>query len=248
MGRLPTLLVATIAVILLIDASGACAQPQPPRSACGPPPARIADTSSTETIALAGRLAARSLRAVDRDVTPLEESATGVYVGEGAGPGVVWVEGSDIGQGTIAVDVCGRDVLQRSFLGLAFHRQDDKTYEAVYLRPFNFRAGDPARHQHAVQYIAVPNNDWPQLRKAFPEEFENPVDASVDPAGWIPLRIVIGAERVQVFVGTVVSPALEVRRLGKADTGLVGLWVGNGSDGGFANLRVSRAAVPPAKR
>jgi hypothetical protein len=247
MRRLSTCVVATI-TLMLAAAGTACAQPRAPRSACGPPPARNADTPPTETIALAGRLGARSLRPVDRDVTALEGSATGVYVGEGAGPGVVWVEGADIGRGTIAVDVCGRDVLQRSFLGLAFHRQDDKTYEAVYVRPFNFRADDPTRHQHAVQYIAVPENDWPQLRQAFPEEFENPVDASVDPAGWIPLRIVIAAERVQVFVGPSVSPALEVRRLGAADTGVVGLWVGNGSDGAFANLRVARSGGSPPKK
>ncbi len=246
MGRLSTFVVATIAVVPLAGAGTACAQPRPPRSACGPPPARNAETSS-EAIDLAQRLAAKGLRAVDRDVAPLEQGADGAYVGEGTGPGVVWIEGADIGQGTIAVDVCGRDVLQRSFLGVAFHRQDDKTYEAVYLRPFNFRADDPARHQHAVQYIAVPKNDWPQLRQAFPEEFENPVDASVDPTGWIPLRIVLAADRVHVFVGASESPALEVRRLGAADMGLVGLWVGNGSDGGFANLRVARAGPPVTK-
>jgi hypothetical protein len=248
MGRLSTFVAPTIGIILLAGASTACAQTPPPRSACGAPPARNADSPSTEAIDLAAGLAGRRLRAVDREVMRLEQSANGAYVHEGAGPGVAWIEGADVGQGTIAVDVCGRDVLQRSFLGIAFHRQDDKTYEAVYLRPFNFRADDAARHQHAVQYIAVPANDWPQLRKTFPEEFENPVDASIDPAGWIPLRIVIAAARVQVFVGDGASPALEVRRLAAADTGQIGLWVGNGSDGGFANLRVGPAGMPPAKK
>lgn len=247
MGRLSTFVVATIAIVPLAGVGTACAQARPARSACGAPPARGADTSSNEAIDIAQRLAGKRLRAVDRDVTPLEQSANGAYVGDGAGPGVVWIEGTDLGEGTIAVDVCGRDVLQRSFLGVAFHRQDDRTYEAVYLRPFNFRAEDPARHQHAVQYIAVPANDWPQLRQAFPEEFENPVDGSIDPAGWIPLRVVIAAKSVRVFVGGSSSPALEVRRLGASDTGLIGLWVGNGSDGGFANLRVARAGAPPAK-
>ncbi len=49
--------------------------------------------------------------------------------------GVVWIEGSDFAQGTIEVDVRGRDVPGRSFVGVAFHRQDDNTYDAVYLRP-----------------------------------------------------------------------------------------------------------------
>jgi len=42
------------------------------------------------------------------------------------------------------------------------------------MRAFNFRATDPERHQHAVQYIMLPDFDWPRLRKEFPEEFENP--------------------------------------------------------------------------
>ena len=75
-----------------------------------------------------------SLRAVNRDVTVLPDNQ-GVHVTENPGPGVVWIEGSDFAQGTIEVDVRGRDVPGRSFVGVAFHRQDDNTYDAVYLRP-----------------------------------------------------------------------------------------------------------------
>ena len=71
------------------------------------------------------------------------------------------------------------------------HRQDDDTYEAVYLRPFNFRAADPTRRQHAVQYISLPEFDWPELREKFPEEFENPVDAALVPTDWVRLRVVV---------------------------------------------------------
>jgi hypothetical protein len=185
--------------------------------------------------------AAGKLRAVNRAVARLAGDRPGVHVSEGADSGVVWIEGSDVAEGTIAVDVRGRDVLQRSFLGIAFHRQDDKTYEAVYLRPFNFRAADPARHQHAVQYISLPDFDWPRLREQFPEEFENPVDASVSPTEWVTLRLVVQREKIQIFVGAAAAPALEVRKLGSLTRGQVGLWVGNGSDGDFANLRVTPA-------
>ena len=190
-------------------------------------------------IDLAERLTAGKLRAVNRDVTALSGSRRGVHLTEKEGPGVAWIEGSDFAEGTIEVDVRGRDVLQQSFLGVAFHRKDDNTYEAVYLRPFNFRAEDPARHQHAVQYIAVPDYDWPRLRKEFPEEFENPVDPSVAPTDWVPLRIVVKGPAVQIYVGAVKSTTLEVRKLGSLDRGLVGLWVGNNSDGDFANLRIT---------
>jgi hypothetical protein len=197
-----------------------------------------AQSGAAQKINLAERLAAGKLRAVNREVTKSQER-DGVHVSEKAGPGVVWIEGLDLTEGTIELDVRGRDVLQRSFLGVAFHRKDDETYEAVYLRPFNFRTDDPARRQHAVQYIAVPDFDWPRLRKEFPEEFENPVDASLVPTDWVPLRIVVKARTIQIYVGAVTSPTLEVRKLGQLDRGMVGLWTGNNSDGDFANLRIT---------
>ena len=92
-------------------------------------------SAAPQQIDLAERLAAGKLRAVNRDVTALPGSRPGVHVTEKAGPGIVWIEGSDLAQGTIEVDVRGKDVLQQSFVGIAFHRGDDKTYDAVYVRP-----------------------------------------------------------------------------------------------------------------
>ncbi len=162
-----------------------------------------------------------------------------MHVTEKMDPGVVWIEGSDFVEGTIEVDVRGRDVLQRSFVGIAFHRKDDTTYESVYLRPFNVRADDPVRHRHAVQYMASPDYDWPRLRKEFPEKFESPVDPSVVPTGWVPLRVIVKGQTIQVYVGPVKSPTLEVMKLGQQDRGMIGLWTGNNSDGDFANLRIT---------
>jgi hypothetical protein len=153
--------------------------------------------------------------------------------------GLAWVDGTDFREGTIEVDVRGKDVYQESFLGVAFHAKNDTTYESVYIRPFNFRATDPARHQHAVQYMTVPEFDWPRLREQFPEEFENPVNATLSPTDWVTLRIVVRRAKVQIFVGQVANVTLEVRKLGTLDRGLVGLWVGNTSDGDFANLRIT---------
>jgi len=195
--------------------------------------------SATASIDLAERLAAGKLKVVNREATPLQGDRRGVHVNEKPGNGVVWIEGSDFAEGTLEVDVRGRDMLGQSFLGVAFHGKDDNTYEAVYLRPFNFRAQDPVRHQHAVQYISVPDYDWPRLRKEFPEEFENPVDPSVAPTDWVPLRLVVKGQTVQIYIGKVTAPTLEVRKLGKLERGMVGLWTGNNSDGDFANLRIT---------
>jgi hypothetical protein len=196
---------------------------------------------AAKPINLAERLAAGKLRAVNREATKHQDSPEAVYVAAKAGNGVVWVDGADFADGTIEVEVRGRDVFQQSFLGIAFHGKDDSTYEAVYLRPFNFRADDPVRRQHAVQYMALPDYDWPRLRKEFPEEFENPVDQSIVPTDWVPLRMVASGKTVQIFVGPAKSPTLEVRKLGAHDQGLVGLWTGNNSDGGFRNLRITPA-------
>ena len=199
-----------------------------------------APSQPVQRIDLAERLAAGKLRPVNRQAAKLQDRA-GVHVSANEGPGVVWVEGTDLADGTIEVDVRGKDVLQQSFVGVAFHRKDDNTYEGVYLRPFNFQATDPVRHRHAVQYMSVPDFDWPVLRDRFPDEFERAVDPSVKPTDWVALRVVMKAGRIQAFAGSVTSPTLEARKLGQLDRGMVGLWVGNNSDGDFANLRISPA-------
>ena len=93
-------------------------------------------------------------------------------------------------EGTIELDVRGRDLSSRSFLGVAFHGKDDNTYEAVYLRPFNFRATIPP----AISSGAIHGGAGFRLAAAaqgVPEEFENPVDPSVAPTDWVPLRVVV---------------------------------------------------------
>jgi len=199
-----------------------------------------AQTSQPQRINLAERLAAGTLTLINRDATKLQDKSDGIHVSQRADNGLVWINGSDFAEGTIEIDIRGRDVFQQSFVGIAFHGTGN-TYESVYLRPFNFRATDAARHQHAVQYMAFPDYDWPRLRKEFPEEFENPVDASIEPTGWVPLKVVVRAKRVEIYVGNGRTPTLEARKLGQLQRGLIGLWVGNGSDGDFANLRITHS-------
>jgi hypothetical protein len=51
---------------------------------------------------------------------------------------------------------------------------------------------------------------------------------------------VVEQPAIQVYVGPITSPVLEVRKLGQLDGGMVGLWVGNNSIGDFASLVISR--------
>ena len=194
-----------------------------------------------QTIDLAERLAGGKLRVVNREATAIKDRPGAIHLTGSPGNGFAWIDGTDFGEGTIEVEIRGRDVMQQSFVGIAFHGKDDKTYEAVYLRPFNFRSPDPTRHQHAVQYISMPDYDWPRLRKEFPEEFENPVDPSLSPTDWVHVKVVVQGAKIQIHAGPVQTPTLEVRKLGQLDRGLVGVWVGNTSEGDFANVRLTPA-------
>lgn len=196
-------------------------------------------TPSAQRINLADRLAAGTIKVVNREIAAGSDGS--VHLSARSDVGIAWIDGTDFGEGAIEIDVKGKDVFQQSFLGLAFHGQDDNTYESVYVRPFNFRATDPARRDHAVQYMTVPEFDWPRLREQFPEEFENPVNSTLSPTDWVPLRVVVRGQRVQVFVGLVANVTLEARKLGTLDRGKVGLWVGNNSDGDFKDLRITPA-------
>ena len=166
-----------------------------------------------------------------------------------AGDGGVLLDGILLGEGVIEVDLKGKDVAQQSFLGIAFHVVDWTTLNAVYFRPFNFRAGSAEQRAHSVQYVSHPANTWQRLRTERPGQFEQAIEPPPDPNGWFHARIVLSAGRVEVFVNGAAKPSLSVEDLGPAKSGGVALWVGNGSDGAFANLRITPTAPagpPPA--
>jgi hypothetical protein len=144
----------------------------------------------------------------------------------------------------IEFDIKGKDVQQQSFVGFAFHGVNDSTYEAVYFRPFNFRASDPVRKGHAVQYIANPDFDWPVLRMRYPNKYEQPVSPVPDPNGWFHARIVVSREKIVVFVNGAPAPSLVVAPPPVVRDGLMlGFWVGNGSDGDWKNVRINGKPV-----
>ena len=163
-------------------------------------------------------------------------------IGEGQGMGVVWLDGYDFANGVIEIDMLGRSQpVQGSFLGVAFRVVDAQAHDAVYFRPFNFRAADPVRHSHAVQYISHPLWDWQKLRSERPGQFEKPVVPEPDGDEWFHARIVVEKPNVTVFVNGANTPCLAVQELSDRTHGSLGLWVGEGSGGHFANLRVTRA-------
>jgi hypothetical protein len=181
-------------------------------------------------------------RTVNRTHTVVQENGRSIVrLDAKPGGGMAIVQEAPFLEGTIELDIRGEDVQQQSFPGVAFGVQNDSTYEAVYLRPFNFRAADTARQKRAVQYVAPPAWDWPRLRQESPGKFEKAVSPAPDPTGWVPVRLIITRTQVTVYANGGDEPDLVVERLGDVKPGPVALWVGNNSRGDFANLRITPA-------
>lgn len=166
-----------------------------------------------------------------------------------SGDGGAVLNGVQVGDGVFEIDLKGKDVAQQSFLGIAFHLVDWTTFDAVYFRPFNFRAAEAERRAHSVQYVSHPANTWQRLRAERPGQFEGPLDPPPDPNDWFHARIVVANAKVEVYVNGAAKPSLVVDDLGANKSGGVALFLGNGSDGSFAGLRITATAPagpPPA--
>jgi hypothetical protein len=169
----------------------------------------------------------------------------------GAWPGpdrdfFAYVPGLDMHDGTIEVELAGAPLPgapggARGFVGLAF-RIDEAggsfACEGIYLRPTNGRADDQVRRNHATQYFSYPGYDFDRLRREAPGRYESYVD--IEPAQWTKVRIELSGSRAELFVGDAAQPVLIVTDLkrGADARGTVGLYVDNGTDGHFSNLRI----------
>lgn len=176
----------------------------------------------------------------NRSISILKESKKPIIrFSEARLEGLAWLNGKSFSEGTIEFDAKGRDKLQGSFIGVAFHGQNDSTYEAIYFRPFNFQATDPIRHIHAVQYISHPKYTWKMLRETRNGEFEKAIlPTNVQANDWFHAKIEVRNNRIKVFVNNSATPCLDVPTLSSdLKTGKIGLWVGDGSNGDFTNLR-----------
>ena len=180
----------------------------------------------------------KKLTVINRQISAANDHLS-VKLEAGEKEGIAWSSGVSFSQGTIEIDLKGKDVLQQSFLGIAFHAENDSTYDAVYFRPFNFLAKDPVRKIHAVQYISHPVYGWKKLRDEYNGIYEKGLVSPPDPNGWFHARIVVQGELVTVFVNNDKVPSLTIEKLNKRRDGKIGLWVGDGSDGEFKNISIN---------
>jgi hypothetical protein len=178
-------------------------------------------------------------KAYNREVSVAERNGrVEARVDAREGDGVIWFLATKFSEGSIEVDLRGKNEPGRSFIGLAFRGKDDQTYDAIYFRPFNFKIPAADRRARAVQYVSHPKFTWQKLRADTPGTYEKPIVPVPDPDDWFHVRLMIEGSAVTVFVNESPEATLNVTALSAAGPGRIGLWVGNGSGGEFANLRL----------
>lgn len=161
----------------------------------------------------------------------------GLSLNKKPGDGLLILQNFTFQNGKIDLDIKGKNDQGMSFVGFAFHGLNDSTFEAIYFRPFNFK--NPERKNHSVQYISMPQNDWYKLREQHPGVYENLIQPVPDPDNWFHATVIINYPEVKVFVNNSDNPSLVIREIGMRNTGWVGFWVGNNSEGRFKNLKIT---------
>jgi hypothetical protein len=180
------------------------------------------------------------LEVFNREIKTADSSKSAVFLTAKENDGVAWIEGLLFSNGNIELDIKGKDMLQQSFVGVAFHGINDTTFDVVYFRPFNFQTTDPVRKIHAVQYVSLPKYDWQKLRNEQNGKYEKTIAPAPNPNEWFHAKIEIVFPVVKVYVNGSTEPSLVVEQLNATKSGKLGLWVGNNSDGNFANLTIQK--------
>jgi len=168
-----------------------------------------------------------------------EEGYSGIRLSKDPGEGIAWFKGIEFSNGILEFDVRGENIEQHSFVGIAFHGKDDSTFDAIYLRPFQFKAKTEILRNRAIQYISLPEFTWQVLREKAPGKYENSIDPAPDPNSWVKVRIVIMDTLVSVYINGIRLPSLVVQKLTHTTGGLIGFYVADTSGGDFANLTVT---------
>ena len=167
------------------------------------------------------------------------DSVTYLRVSENKKEGIVWLPSKQFKNGKIEIEMRGKDVFQRSFIGIAFHGLNDSVYDAVYCRPFNFFARDSVRRVHAIQYVSHPGFTWEKLRNERNAVFEKQIIHPPDPNGWFTLKLEITDSIVKAFIDDNEIASLVVKKLNNRQSGKTGFFTGDSSDGDFKKVKLS---------
>lgn len=181
---------------------------------------------------------------VERDLVafPFDEKNLDATVD---GPSFVKLSNLNIENGSIEVKVLSKIMennpfpAARGFIGLAYRiDQDNKHFDAIYLRPSNGRADDQLRRNHSVQYFAYPNYGFNRLRKEANGLYETYANIGLEE--WITMRIEFQNKKARLYLNQQEQPAFLVNEmLGSSKNGSIGLWVEIGTVGYFRDLKIT---------
>jgi hypothetical protein len=160
-------------------------------------------------------------------------------------PNFALIDGLEFHDGTIEIELAGRPLPDappgaRGFVGIAFRIAPDLSrFECIYLRPMNGRAEMQLRRNRSTQYFSYPDFKFDRLRDEAPGEYESYVD--LVPGAWTRMRIEVSGETASLFVHDAAQPTLIVNDLkhGADLAGGIGLYIDNGTEGFFRDLRVT---------
>lgn len=128
----------------------------------------------------------------------------------------------------------------RGFIGLAFRiNEDNSKFEGFYVRPTNARIDNQLRRNRTLQYFSYPDFKWDFLRKTATGVYESFADIGLNE--WIHVKVEVMGDQAKFYINHTSYPSLIVTDLkhGKDLKGSVGLYVGEGTDGYFKNLKVT---------
>jgi hypothetical protein len=162
------------------------------------------------------------------------------------GPTYVKLTNVAMENGTIEVKMLSRIMenspfpAARGFIGVAYRvDQENKNFDAIYLRPSNGRADDQLRRNHTIQYFSYPGNTFGRLRKEANGLYETYADIGLNE--WIDVRIEFQDEKAVLYINNQKSPSFIVTKmLGTSKTGSIALWVEIGTVGYFKDLKVTK--------
>jgi hypothetical protein len=162
------------------------------------------------------------------------------------GPTYVKLTNVDIENGTIEVKMLSRIMenspftAARGFIGVAYRiDNENKNFDAIYLRPSNGRSDDQLRRNHTIQYFSYPGNTFGRLRKEANGLYETYADIGLNE--WIDVRIEFQDEKAVLYINNQKSPSFIVKKmLGTSKKGSIALWVEIGTIGYFKDLKVTK--------
>jgi hypothetical protein len=177
-----------------------------------------------------------SSESFDVDSSKASSSGGAIQFGEFLGrravylpSGLLKVKGTEFRDGTVDVDVAGKQ--GGLFVGLAFRVESQANMEILYLRS---GASDTVE---AMQYSPRLNGDaiWQLLNSSHEK-----ASAHIPENQWIHMKIVVSGRSCSVFLNESKIPTLTVTNLRKGDSeGGIGLWSMAGG-GYFSNLSYAR--------